>query len=90
MGASAKIARMWSVYCFRKSFVHYGAQKLDWVGSLDWLQRHNRLYGTEIAEQYDLDEWNKAYASAALDREVDPWGSKRLREHLVRMWGADA
>ena len=21
-----------------------------WLGSLDWLQRHNMLYGTELAE----------------------------------------
>merc|ERR1719215_1840007 len=59
---------------------------MGWVGSLDWLQHHNLLYGTELADSEDVRWWLQQRATAPLDREVDPWGSERLREHLNRMW----
>merc|ERR1719296_474307 len=80
------IQRAWKVHRWRRCFVDYSARELRWVGSLDWLQQHNLLYGTELADQEDATYWNKQRAGAPLDREVDPWGSERLMEHLSRMW----
>jgi len=80
-----KIQRAWRTYCWRSRFVAYG-EKLGWVGTLDWLQKHNFLYGTELAEPEDIQTWEAARKNAPLDSEVDPWGSAKLKEHLHRMW----
>jgi len=66
--------------------VSFSAQTVGWVGSLDWLQQRNMLYGTELADQEDVKWWKQNRATAPLDREVDPWGSTKLRDHLNRMW----
>lgn len=34
----------------------------------------------------DVHTWLQERSAAPLDREVDPWGSERLLEHLNRMW----
>jgi len=84
--AARRIQRAWKLSRWRRVFVAYCRRDLGWVGSLDWLQRHNMLYGTELAEQEDLDWWSQQQAGAPLDYEVDPWGCKKLRDHLNRMW----
>ena len=53
--AATKIQRAWKIYLWRISFYRFGRETLKWVGSLDWLQRHNRLYGTELAEREDVE-----------------------------------
>merc|ERR1719296_577230 len=80
------IQRAWKVHRWRRCFVDYSARELRWVGSLDWLQQHNLLYGTELADDDDARWWQQHRAGAPMDREVDPWGSERLMEHLSRMW----
>eukprot|EP00930_Biecheleria_cincta_P055852 TRINITY_DN42103_c0_g1_i1.p1 TRINITY_DN42103_c0_g1~~TRINITY_DN42103_c0_g1_i1.p1 ORF type:complete len:660 (-),score=50.50 TRINITY_DN42103_c0_g1_i1:228-2186(-) len=84
--AAIRIQRAWKLNRWRRLFVAYCRRDLGWVGSLDWLQRHNMLYGTELAEQEDLDWWVQQQAVAPLDYEVDPWGCKKLRDHLNKMW----
>jgi len=44
------------------------------------------LYGTELADPEDVRWWQKQRTGAPLDREVDPWGSSKLRDHLNKMW----
>jgi len=56
------------------------------LGSLAWLQEQNLLYGTELADKEDVRWWSEQRAAAPLDREVDPWGALKLREHLDKMW----
>lgn len=46
--AAARIQRAWRLRQFARKAVGF-------VHSLDWLQRHNMLYGTELAEQDDLE-----------------------------------
>lgn len=84
--AAARIQRAWKINRWRRKFVDFSEREVGWVGSLTWLQRHNRLYGTELADQKDIDRWAEHRAVAPLDREVDPWGSTKLRAHLNRMW----
>jgi len=59
---------------------------MGWVGTLDWLQRHNLLYGTELADPEDLTWWRQQRANAPMDRVVDPWGCSKLKDHLNMMW----
>jgi len=80
-----KIQRAYRLWMWRSRFTSYG-EKLGWVGTLDWLQKHNFLYGTELAEPCDVSTWEMARKSAPLDSEVDPWGSAKLKDHLHRMW----
>jgi len=84
--AAARIQRSWKLYQWRRKFVDYSVRENGWLGSLEWLQRHNLLYGTELADHEDVQWWIQQRASAQLDSEVDPWGSERLLEHLNRMW----
>jgi len=84
--AAARIQRKWRLYQWRRKFVDYSQRECGWVGSLEWLQHHNLLYGTELADSEDVKWWLQQRATAPLDREVDPWGSERLLEHLHRMW----
>merc|ERR1719265_269007 len=73
------------VFNWRRKF-YLTSEKIGWVGNLEWLQRHNLLYGTELADPEDVQWWSQQRQTAPLDREVDPWGSAKLREHLKRMW----
>lgn len=84
--AATRIQRMWKLQQWRRKFVDYSQRECGWVGSLEWLQHHNLLYGTELADAEDVKWWLQQRATAPLDREVDPWGSERLLEHLNRMW----
>eukprot|EP00397_Hematodinium_sp_SG-2012_P020741 GEMP01021385.1.p1 GENE.GEMP01021385.1~~GEMP01021385.1.p1 ORF type:complete len:672 (+),score=79.05 GEMP01021385.1:175-2190(+) len=87
--SAARIQRAWRLFKWRSSFKSYG-EKLGWVGTLDWLQKHNQLYGTELAESADIRTWEDARFDAPLDSEVDPWGCEKLQDHLRRMWFGDA
>eukprot|EP00435_Cladocopium_sp_Y103_P009263 s4570_g2.t1 len=84
--AAQRIQRAWKISRWRRVFTADCKRDLGWLGSLDWLQRHNMLYGTELAETEDLEWWYHQQAGAPLDYEVDPWGCRKLREHLNRMW----
>lgn len=84
--AATRIQRAWKLQSWRRKFVTYSERQCSWVGSLEWLQQHNLLYGTELASAEDVKWWLEQRATAPLDREVDPWGSERLLEHLSRMW----
>lgn len=84
--AAQRIQRAWKISRWRRVFTADCKRELGWLGSLDWLQRHNMLYGTELAETEDLEWWYHQQAGAPLDYEVDPWGCRKLREHLNRMW----
>jgi len=84
--AAQRIQRAWKISRWRRVFITDCKRDLGWLGSLDWLQRHNMLYGTELAETEDLEWWYHQQAGAPLDYEVDPWGCRKLREHLNRMW----
>lgn len=84
--AASRIQRAWKISRWRRVFIVDCKRDLGWLGSLDWLQRHNMLYGTELAETEDLEWWYHQQSGAPLDYEVDPWGCRKLREHLNRMW----
>lgn len=84
--AATRIQRSWKLHLWRRKFVDYSQRENGWVGSLEWLQKHNLLYGTELADSDDVKWWLQQRATAPLDKEVDPWGSERLLEHLNRMW----
>jgi len=84
--AACRIQRAWKVSRWRRRFVNFSECELGWVGSLDWLQHHNLLYGTELADSEDTRRWMQYRHGAPLDREVDPWGSSKLRDHLNKMW----
>lgn len=84
--AAARIQRAWRVSRWRRVFVDFSERELGWVGSLDWLQKHNQLYGTELADAEDERKWYHRRQGAPLDREVDPWGCVKLRDHLHKMW----
>jgi len=84
--AASRIQRNWRLRQWRRKFVDYSQNECGWVGSLEWLQHHNLLYGTELADAEDVKWWLQQRATAPLDSEVDPWGSERLLEHLNRMW----
>eukprot|EP00928_Gymnodinium_smaydae_P017871 TRINITY_DN16825_c0_g1_i1.p1 TRINITY_DN16825_c0_g1~~TRINITY_DN16825_c0_g1_i1.p1 ORF type:complete len:803 (-),score=57.09 TRINITY_DN16825_c0_g1_i1:47-2455(-) len=84
--AAARIQRAWRISRWRRSFVRYSERSVGWVGTLDWLQHHNLLYGTELADPEDVNWWEHQRANAPLDRDVDPWGSAKLRDHLNKMW----
>eukprot|EP00929_Paragymnodinium_shiwhaense_P013025 TRINITY_DN120889_c0_g1_i1.p1 TRINITY_DN120889_c0_g1~~TRINITY_DN120889_c0_g1_i1.p1 ORF type:complete len:966 (-),score=196.44 TRINITY_DN120889_c0_g1_i1:109-2958(-) len=84
--AATRIQRAWKIQRWRRCFYNFSERQARWVGSLDWLQHHNLLYGTELADSEDIRWWMQQRGSAPLDREVDPWGSERLLEHLGRMW----
>mmetsp|Transcript_147448 Transcript_147448/g.471461 ORF Transcript_147448/g.471461 Transcript_147448/m.471461 type:complete len:762 (-) Transcript_147448:206-2491(-) len=84
--AAGRIQRAWKIYLWRRRFVDYSERELNYVGSLEWLQRQNMLYGTELADSEDVRWWLQQRTAAPLDREVDPWGAERLLEHLHRMW----
>lgn len=84
--AAGRIQRAWKIHRWRRRFVDFSERQLRWVGSLEWLQQQNMLYGTELADSEDVRWWLQQRTTAPLDREVDPWGSERLVEHLHRMW----
>jgi len=84
--AATRIQRAWKLNRWRHCFTDFSENQVRWVGSLEWLQHHNLLYGTELADNEDVRWWLHHRATAALDREVDPWGSEKLLEHLSRMW----
>lgn len=84
--AAARIQRAWKLSRWRRRFVDFSENELGWVGSLDWLQHQNLLYGTELADPEDVRWWMQQRHGAPLDREVDPWGHSKLRDHLNKMW----
>lgn len=83
---AARIQRAWRISRWRRLFVQYSRVTVQWLGSLSWLQQHNKLYGTELADAKDVMQWEQHRAHALLDYEVDPWGSHMLRTHLSQMW----
>jgi len=84
--AAARIQRAWRVSRWRRMFVDFSEREIGWVGSLAWLQQRSLLYGTELADLEDKVWWVQNHANAPLDREVDPWGFVKLRDHLNKMW----
>eukprot|EP00435_Cladocopium_sp_Y103_P040897 s295_g11.t1 len=84
--AAARIQRWFRLYRWRRRFVDISVHQIGWLGSLAWLQEQNLLYGTELADKEDVRWWSEQRAAAPLDREVDPWGALKLREHLDKMW----
>lgn len=84
--AAARIQRWFRLYRWRRRFVDISVRQIGWLGSLAWLQEQNLLYGTELADKEDVRWWSEQRAAAPLDREVDPWGALKLREHLDKMW----
>uniref|UniRef100_A0A7S4RCB3 Uncharacterized protein n=1 Tax=Alexandrium monilatum TaxID=311494 RepID=A0A7S4RCB3_9DINO len=84
--AASRIQQSWRVHKWRRRFVEHSAREVGWLGSLEWLQRHSLLYGTELADSEDVKWWTRHRAYAPLDSEVDPWGCTKLREHLHRIW----
>jgi len=84
--AACRIQRAWRISRWRRRFVDYSERDLGWVGSLEWLQHHNLLYGTELADPEDVRWWMQQRHGAPLDRDVDPWGCTKLRDHLNKMW----
>lgn len=84
--AAGRIQRAWRIHRWHRTFVNFSEKECNWVGSLEWLQKQNMLYGTELADEDDVRWWCQHRSTAPLDREVDPWGSDRLLEHLHRMW----
>lgn len=84
--AACRIQRAWKVSRWRRRFTDFSEREVGWVGSLEWLQQQNLLYGTELADAEDVRWWMQQRATAPLDREVDPWGCTKLRDHLNRMW----
>jgi hypothetical protein len=84
--AACRIQRAWKVSRWRRKFIDFSEREIGWVGSLDWLQHHNLLYGTELADPEDVRWWMQQRTTAPFDREVDPWGSSKLRDHLNKMW----
>jgi len=84
--AAARIQRAWKIGRWRRRFVDFSERDVGWLGRLDWLQHHNLLYGTELADPEDVSEWVQHHSEAPLDHEVDPWGSVKLRSHLNKMW----
>ena len=71
--ATAKIQRAWRIHCWRRRFLAFGRGHLKWVGSLDWLQRHNRLYGTELAEEEDQEGYFFVFLGARRSYLVSRW-----------------
>jgi hypothetical protein len=84
--AACRIQRAWKVSRWRRKFIGFSEHEIGWVGTLDWLQQHNLLYGTELADPEDVRWWMLQRQGAPLDREVDPWGCTKLRDHLNKMW----
>lgn len=84
--AACRIQRAWRMSRWRRSFINFSRREVGWLGTLDWLQRHNLLYGTELADADDIKWWLQQREGAPLDKEVDPWGCKKLHEHLQRVW----
>jgi len=84
--AACRIQRAWRVSRWRNKFVKFSEREIGWVGTLDWLQHHNLLYGTELADPEDVRWWMQHRSDAPMDREVDPWGCSKLRDHLNKMW----
>lgn len=84
--AACRIQRAWRVSRWRRRFLDFAEREIGWVGTLDWLQHHNLLYGTELADPEDVRWWMTQRQGAPLDREVDPWGCTKLRDHLNKMW----
>ena len=64
-----RIQRAWRLHKWRTNFKKYGENR-GWVGTLDWLQKHKLLYGTELAEPEDVSNWEKARRDAPLDSVV--------------------
>lgn len=87
--AAYRIQRVWRLYKWRKLFVHFSEYNVGWLGTIDWLKRHNFLYGTELAEPCDSAYWAQRKSEAPLDREVDPWGCGKMQEHMARMWNRE-
>ncbi|KAF4676544.1 molybdenum cofactor biosynthesis protein [Perkinsus olseni] len=66
-----------------------GIDCVGFLASLNWLRKHNMLYGIELADPSDTKHWNAAHRTAPKDSEIDPWGHQRLREHLDRIWNIE-
>ncbi|CAE7571460.1 HERC1 [Symbiodinium natans] len=88
--AALRIQRAWRISRWRRAFALYAEHQAGWVGSLDWLHQNNMIYGTELAEKEDEEEWCHEKFVAAPDAEVDPWGNNQLRQHLQKTWDRDS
>lgn len=84
--AACRIQRAWRVSNWRRRFTNFSEKEIGWLGTLDWLQHQNLLYGTELADPEDVRWWMLQRKGAPLDREVDPWGCTKLRDHLNKVW----
>lgn len=80
--AATRIQRVWRLVSWRRAFVAFSAQ-VGWVGSMEWLQQHKKVFGTELAEKEDEEDWFLEKASAPPDIEIDPWGNRELKRHLL-------
>jgi len=83
--AATRIQRAWRVHAWRSALIRAG-EALGWVGSLSWLRQNGLLYGTELAEDWDMDWWDLQREHALRDTDVDPWGHSQLCDHLHRLW----
>ncbi|KAF4695920.1 molybdenum cofactor biosynthesis protein [Perkinsus olseni] len=86
---ASRIQRSWKLWYFRRAFERYSIDCVGFLASLNWLRRHNMLYGIELADPSDTRHWNAAHRTAPKDSEIDPWGHQRLREHLDRIWNIE-
>lgn len=80
--AAARIQRAWRVWNWRRAFVVYSEQ-IGWLGHFDWLLRHRKVFGTELASAEDAAVWSQEKRHAPPDAEIDPWGHRELRRHLA-------
>ncbi|KAF4731474.1 EF-hand domain (C-terminal) containing, partial [Perkinsus olseni] len=86
---ASRIQRSWKLWYFRRAFERYSIDCVGFLASLNWLRKHNMLYGIELADPSDTKHWNAAHRTAPKDSEIDPWGHQRLREHLDRIWNIE-
>eukprot|EP00913_Durusdinium_trenchii_P001705 g1577.t1 len=72
--AASRIQRAWKISRWRRVFIVDCKRDLGWLGSLDWLQRHNMLYGTELAETEETASTASTACGSALWRNrARPW-----------------
>ncbi|KAF4677744.1 EF-hand domain (C-terminal) containing [Perkinsus chesapeaki] len=86
---ASRIQRSWKLWRFRRAFERYSIDYVGYLASLNWLRKHNMLYGIELADSTDTKHWYAMHGAALQDRDVDPWGHERLREHLDRIWSRE-
>lgn len=80
--AATRIQRVWRLVSWRRAFVAFSEQ-VGWVGSMEWLQQRKKVFGTELAEKEDEEDWFLEKSVAPPDIEIDPWGNRELKRHLL-------